>query len=229
MTAVAPTTPPPADTWRMYRAMVGIGLLSGLLIVSAYLLTAPAIQRNRAAALQAAIVSVLPAARTTQAFALGADGRLAPRAAPAPGTPVVYAAYGADRRLVGVAIEASGMGYQDVIRVLYGWDPARDQIVGLAVLDLRDTPGLGDRIESDPDFLASVAALDVRLDAAGAALAQPITAAPRDAARQPWQVDTITGATITSGAVATMLGESAAFWIPRLRRQLADLAPPEEP
>ena len=228
MTA-APSVPPPADAWRMYRAMVGIGVLSGLLIVSAYLLTAPAIRRNRAAALQAAIVAVLPATAATQAFRLGDDGRFAPLAEPAAGAPLVHAAYGADGRLIGVAVEAQGMGYQDVIRVLYGWDPARDQIVGLAVLELRDTPGLGDRIESDPDFLASVAALDVRLDAGGAALVEPIAAAPRGAPRQPWQVDTITGATITSGAVTTMLGESAAFWIPRLRRQLADLERKQEP
>ena len=49
---VAATTPP--STWHMYRAMVGIGLLCGVLIVAVFELTRPVIERNKAEALQRA-------------------------------------------------------------------------------------------------------------------------------------------------------------------------------
>lgn len=224
MTAAAPPLPPPTRAWHMYRAMVGIGLLCGLLIVTAYVLTGPVIRRNQAAALQEAIFTVLPAARAARTFRWGEDGGFTPVAEAPRGAAVVYAAYDDAGALLGVAVEAQGMGYQDVIRVLYGYAPEREAIVGLAVLDLRDTPGLGDRIETDADFLRNFDQLDVRLAADGAALAHPIAAVPRGARQEPWQVDTITGATITSTAVADMLRDSAAVWVPRIRARLADFA-----
>ena len=47
------------------------------------------------------------------------------------------------------------MGYQDVIRILlYGYSPEHQAIVGMRVLESRETPGLGDKIEKDPAFLA---------------------------------------------------------------------------
>ena len=45
------------------------------------------------------------------------------------------------------------MGYQDVIRVLYGYSFAEEAVVGIRVLESKETPGLGTRIETDPDFL----------------------------------------------------------------------------
>ncbi len=223
MSDAAPPLPPPTSAWHMYRAMVGIGLVCGLLIVTAFVLTGPIISRNKAEALQRAILTVVPAAHTARTFQLDDDGRFQPVAKAAPGAQVVYGAYDAEGHLVGVAVEAQGMGYQDVIRVLYGYAPGRDAIVGLAVLDLRDTPGLGDKIEHDAQFLRNFEQLDVRLDADGAALAHPIKAVKPGAKHEAWQIDTITGATVTSSAVAGMLRDSAAVWIPRIRRNLADL------
>jgi hypothetical protein len=55
MSDAAPPLPPPTSAWQMYRAMVGIGLVCGLLIVTAFVLTGPIISRNKAEALQRAI------------------------------------------------------------------------------------------------------------------------------------------------------------------------------
>ena len=52
----------------MYRALVGVGLLCGLLIVSVFELTRPVIERNQAQALQRAIFQVLPGARSSATF-----------------------------------------------------------------------------------------------------------------------------------------------------------------
>ena len=61
------------SVWHMYRAMVGIGLLCGLLIVSVFVSTRPVIERNRAEALQRAIFQVLPEARSSSTFRLSGD------------------------------------------------------------------------------------------------------------------------------------------------------------
>jgi electron transport complex protein RnfG len=211
----------------MYRAMVGVGLVCGLLIVTTYVATGPTIARNRAAMLQRAIFQVLPAARTTRSFRLSAGDRLEPVAEAAVGAQVVYAAYDAEGRLVGVAIEAAGLGYQDTIRVLYGYAPTRAAIVGMHVLESRDTPGLGDRIESDPQFLKNFEHLDATLAPDGEQLANPIRPVKRGTKNQPWQVDTITGATISSSAVANIIAGSAAFWVPRIQRNLDVLGQPQ--
>lgn len=228
MTAPAvPPAPAAPRAWEMYRAMVGVGLVCGLLIVTAYVGTGPIIARNQAAMLQHAIFQVLPAARTSHAFRLGPDDRLEPVVAPAAGDRVVYGAYDDHGALVGVAIEAEGLGYQDTIRVLYGYVPAQQAIVGLHVLQSRDTPGLGDRVESDPAFLANFAHLDATLATDGAELLHPIKPVKHGTKSEPWQVDTITGATISSSAVANIIGASAAFWVPRLHRNLDVLGRPQ--
>ena len=209
----------------MYRAMVGVGLLCGLLIVGVFLWTRPVIQQNRADALERAIFRVLPDARSSRTFRLTDAGRFegAPDAT-VPGE-VVYAGYGEAGQLVGVAVDARGMGYQDVIHVLYGYSPAREAIIGIQVLESRETPGLGDKIETDPTFLENFEQLDVRLVADGSQVAHPIEFVKPGEKEHPWQVDGITGATVSSTAIAEILRRSTARWIPTIRRNLADLRP----
>jgi electron transport complex protein RnfG len=135
---------------------------------------------------------------------------------------VVHAGYDDAGELVGLALEGRGMGYQDVIHLLYGYDFRHDAVIGIRVLESRETPGLGDRIETDPGFLANFERLDVSLDPAGSGLAHPIEAVKHGEKQHPWQVDGITGATISSVAIADILRESSAFWLPRLRERLDD-------
>lgn len=222
----APPTPAAPRAWEMYRAMVGVGLVCGLLIVTAYVGTGPIIARNKAEMLRHAIFQVLPAAHATRAFRLAAGDRLEPVAEAAAGDRVVYGAYDQQGQLVGVAVEAEGLGYQDTIRVLYGYVPAERAIVGIHVLESRDTPGLGDRVESDPQFLKNFEHLDATLAPGGEQLANPIKPVKHGTKSEPWQVDTITGATISSSAVANIIGASAAFWVPRLHGNLAVLQKP---
>ena len=102
--------------------MVGIGLACGILIVFAFQWTKPIIARNRAEALSRAIFQVLPAAKSSTTFRLEEGGGfavLAPNTKGAEGARVVHAGYDAAGELVGFAIQAQGMGYQDVISVLY--------------------------------------------------------------------------------------------------------------
>ena len=208
----------------MYRAMVGVGLMCGVLIVSVFQWTRPIIERKQAEALQRAIFHVLPQARSSATFRLNGERfEIDPGPGQSAGDQLVYAGYDEEQELVGVAIEAQGMGYQDVIRVLYGYSFAEDAIIGIRVLDSKETPGLGTRIETDPQFLENFVRLDVSLNADGSALQNAIEAVKNGKKEHAWQVDGITGATVSSVALANLLNRSAAIWIPRIRRSLNDL------
>lgn len=224
MPEAAVNNKPRTPAWPLYRALVGVGVVCALLIVSAYVLTGPVIARNEAEALQQAVFQVLPGAVAKTTFALGADGRFRLARAGDTAQQLVHAGYAADGALVGVAIEAQGMGYQDVIRLLYGYAPGQQAIVGMRVLASKETPGLGDKIEKDPAFVANFTALDVSLDAAGQSLAQPIEAVKQGTKTAPFQIDGITGATISSQAVAAILRRSSAQWVPLVHRLQAQFA-----
>ena len=233
MSSGAPTSPTPpkvpappvaarTPVWPMYRAMVGIGLACGILIVLAFQWTKPIIAKKRAEALNRAIFQVLPAAKSSTTYRLEERGNFAVLTGKADGEKVVYAGYDGDGKLVGFAIQAQGMGYQDVIGVLYAYSPEQDAVTGFRVLESRETPGLGDKIDVDPGFLANFERLTVELTADLAAIVHPIESVKHGEKSQPWQIDAITGATVSSVAVAKILRESTAFWAPKLRPRLDD-------
>ena len=208
----------------MYRALVGIGVVCGLLIVSVFQGTKPIIEANKAAALERAIFQVLPAAKQSKTFLATDDGfELLEGVATGP---LVYGGYAEDGSLVGLAIPAAGMGYADTIRILYGYSFEAHAIVGMVVLESKETPGLGDKIASDPGFQANFEALDVSLSADGSAPVHAVAAVKHGTKSNPWQLDSITGATISSKAVAAMLRESTTTWIPKVEKHKADFMNP---
>lgn len=207
--------------WPVYRTLVGIGMLCALLIVSVFIATAPAIEQNRADALQRAIFDVLPGTKHTQTYVYdGANGgSIAALEAGVAGNldRLIYAGFDAQNHLVGVALQAKGQGYQDVITILYGYAPQHQAIIGMRVLESRETPGLGDKIEKDPTFISNFKQLDVSLVSDNLTLKHTIEAVKSGNKVSPWQVDGITGATISSVAIAQMLDASARLWAPRIQ------------
>ena len=211
---------PPTPVLKMYRALVGVGTLCGLLIVTVFVLTLPIIEQNQAAFLQSAVFQVVPGAVSKQSFFLGEDGAFRPAQAGDSPPQTVHAGFDADGKLVGVAIQGQGMGYADTIRVLYGYAPQGQTIIGMQVLASKETPGLGDKIEKDADFLQNFVALDVSLGADGQTINNPIVPVKRGEKSAAWQIDSITGATISSKAIAKILREGSAAWVPLIRAQL---------
>jgi len=214
--------PAPPSIWHMYRAMVGVGVFCGLLIVTAFQVTQPIIERNKAEALQEAIFHVLPNARTSRTYRLDKAGDFKLLEGKAHGEQLVYAGYDDREELVGLAVEAKGMGYQDVIGVIYGYSFAEEAIIGIQVLESKETPGLGDKIETDAAFLENFEALDVSLRDDLSELANPIVPVKHGEKTHPWEVDGITGATISSVAIAKILNQSAQYWVPRIQSHLGD-------
>ena len=124
---------------------------------------------------------------------------------------------------MGIAIEARGQGFQDAIQVLYGFDPEKEIIIGFYVLDSRETPGLGDKISSDPGFQENFKALAARLDNSGKKLEHAIQTVKHGTKSKPWEIDAITGATISSKAVGAILNHSAQFWAPIIKAHIDEL------
>ena len=199
------------SSFRLVASLALAGLFSGLVLVAVFLLTQPRIERNQAEALNAAIFRVLP--RTTEVTAYVVEND-APKpyegeAGALPSGPAIFVGRSEDGELIGFAIPASGGGFQDTIRLIYGYDPGRRVIIGMEVLDSRETPGLGDKILFDPDFLANFEALEISPGI------EAVKKGEKDAANQ---VDCITGATISSEAVVQILNDSTRDWSPLLKK-----------
>jgi electron transport complex protein RnfG len=180
------------------------GLLSGLALVGVYELTLPTILENKAEALRNAVFQVVPGAttmqrleRTGQALAVKAEGD----------GDAIYAAYDDAGGFQGYAIPAKGPGFQDNIAILYGYRPGDKRIVGMAVLESRETPGLGDKIYKDRAFQENFVALSVEPE---------IVAVKKGEKKNPNEVDCITGATISSKAIVSILNGGNERWLDML-------------
>ena len=225
MNAPLPVQQKPTTVWQMYRSIVGIGAFCALLIVSVYQGTYGRIADNRARFLSNAIAEVLPVVDSTVEVALDENGALvaATEAADLP----AYLGYDDNGELVGAVITARGMGYADNITVLYSYSFELKAIVGHKVLESKETPGLGDKVELEPHFLANFEALDARLNEDGTALANAIVTVKEGEKTEPWQLDGITGATITSDAIGSILNGASGYWLPALERDAREFQPPQ--
>lgn len=108
----------------------------------------------------------------------------------------VYRAVASDR-LLGWVIPCSGQGFADRISLLIGVDAAASTVTGLYVLDQKETPGLGNRIMA-PAW---------RGQFVGKSTATPLVAT-RSRAAASHEIDAVTGATISSVAVCTIVNET---------------------
>ena len=217
--AASPGTP----GFRMVRTLALIAMLSGLVVVLVYQWTLPIIRENQRIATEKAVFEVVPGAEWRLDFLLGPEG-LVP-AGPDAGSEgvVVYAAYDSKRRLKGIAMPAAAQGYQDIVNLLYGYDPYCQCIRGIKVLKMAETPGLGDKIITDKAFLKNFEALDATLNAEGSALAHPIVTVKHGSKQHPWEIDAISGATVTSKTVGKALNRSAQALAPTVRAHLAEI------
>ena len=101
--------------------------------------------------------------------------------------------------LLGYAVPAEGPGYMDTVGLIYGYEPRSGTIVGVAILESRETPGLGDKIITDPAFHENFRRLSV----------EPVIVPVKKGRKQSAnEVDCITGATISSKAIVNILNEA---------------------
>jgi electron transport complex protein RnfG len=102
-------------------------------------------------------------------------------------------------QLAGWVVKAGGQGYADKIELLLGLDPTLESMTGLFVLEQKETPGLGNKITF----------ADWRGQFPGKSTDTPLVV-QKGGAEAPNGIDAITGATISSRAVTTIVNQVVA-------------------
>lgn len=200
-----------ASTFRLVATLAVAGTLAGLLIVLVNQHTKPIIDKYKAEQLQKAVYEVLPGTNRYDTYYL-VDSSLSlnlPDGAKESEYKRVYVGYDADKKLNGVAMSRGESGFQDVIMIIFGVDPNTGKLKGMKVLDSKETPGLGDKIFKDMAFVNQFfAGPDTPL----------IPVKPGTGKGEPGEIDTITGATISSKKLVEIINNALEEWKPILDR-----------
>jgi electron transport complex protein RnfG len=97
-----------------------------------------------------------------------------------------------------VAFESYGKGFGGDIGLMVGVNPSTDKIIGVGVTTMSETPGVGSRAKTDPDFVAQFAGKPMietfKVKADGG------------------QVDALSGATVTSRGVSAGLTDAGSIY-----------------
>jgi electron transport complex protein RnfG len=204
MNAAQETAAP--SSLRLVLTLAIAGLVSGIAIIGIYESTLPTITANKARELSEAVFKVLPGVNQMQALVYR-NGELVSVDQPDKDEPVVYGGYDKSGEFVGYAMRAAGPGFQDTIALLYGYKPGEKLVVGMEVLESRETPGLGDKIYKDAEFVGAFSALSIEPE---------IVAVKKGTKSRPNEIDAITGATISSKAVVRIINETHTAWLEEL-------------
>ena len=104
-----------------------------------------------------------------------------------------------DGEVLLIVLPVSGKGYQSTIRATLALNADLRTVAALTITEQGETPGLGARIET-PEW-QSLWAGKTLIDESGAIVIEVV----RGSASEAYQVDAISGATMTSNGVANML------------------------
>ena len=207
------------ESMRMMRTLGGIALLSGCLLSLVYQGTRERIALNFESRVRNAVFALLPGSTQQKTFEFTGVDETGKETAFK-----VYAGYDEAGNFIGTAMETSdGDGYGGEIRLLFGYLPDKDQVVGITLLLCKETPGLGDKIKTDDGFKSNFTPLDVPLNPDGSALAVPLSFVKSGKGGGPGQIEGISGATISSKAVFRALCRGTDMMLPVIRRRLAEL------
>ncbi len=197
--AGAPDAPAIEDvpSWRLITTLALAGALAGLLIVGVYNWAQPQILANRAAVLHEAIQEVLGGPDHVQTLYVVDDGlsETPPAGVDTLDAERVFLGFDSDDDPIGYAVTGEKAGFQDIISLIFGYDAVDKEVLGMRVLESKETPGLGDRIYKDSSFVAGFNDVDAPL------------VGVKDGADAPDEVDLITGATISSSTVVALINE----------------------
>lgn len=208
-TTEAQETPPQKEvsSFRLVATLAIAGALAGLLIVAVNQHTKPIIDKYKAEQLKIAVYEVLPGAEHYNTFYLVNDelSLTLPENAKESEYKRIYVGYDASGQVNGVAISRGEPGFQDIVQVIFGFDPSSGKLSGMKILDSKETPGLGDKIFKDMAFVEQFFAgpetplLGVKIGAGKG---------------QPNEIDMITGATISSKVVIGIINHALEEWVP---------------
>ena len=184
---------PQASSARLTATLAIAGAFAGLVIVLVFQWADPQIQAHRAAALRAAVLEVLsqPASYQSLYVTPGGLSETPPEGVDTVTADKVFLGFGESGAPVGYAVTGAEPGFQDFIHLIFGYDAAAGRLLGMKVLESKETPGLGDKIFKDMDFVNAFQGVEA-----------PIVGVKQGRATgADNEVDMITGATISSRTV----------------------------
>jgi RnfABCDGE-type electron transport complex G subunit len=174
----------------MILVLTSVGLISGGFLAGVATLTKEKIALNVQKEIEAAIQDVVDHAQINTVLYEEDDL-------------VIYRETEDDGDLAGYAVQATGVGFQDKITLMFGLDPSLKKITGLTIIDQKETPGLGAKIEDWGAFLQ----FWENRDATGPLKLRKPPAGTIDELL-PNEINTITAATISSTKVLEIVNTS---------------------
>jgi electron transport complex protein RnfG len=196
-----------SSSGRLLLTLALFGSLAGGILAYTYQKTLPPIRKFAGERLELAVNEVLGAPARLDTLFL--DGDVLRKTAPAGVDPLeavkVFIGYDSAGVERGVAVEEGTPGFSGEVRLLVGFKPATGELTGFKVLAQTETPGLGDKIIKDSNFVRQFPGK----------LANPLKGT-KAATSDRSTVQTITGATITSKAVIRTINKAVETWKPRL-------------
>ncbi len=199
------------STFRLVATLAVAGALAGLLIVLVNQHTKPIIDKYKAEQLKIAVYEVLPGVERYSTYYLVND-RLSlniPEGNKDSDYRRIYVGYDILDEVSGIAISRGESGFQDVVQIIFGFNPTTGKLSGMKVLDSKETPGLGDKIFKDMAFVKQFFA----------GPETPLIGVKIGAGKgKPNEIDTITGATISSKVVIDIINHALEEWRPVIDR-----------
>jgi Na+-translocating ferredoxin:NAD+ oxidoreductase subunit G len=199
-------------SWRLVATLAVSGALAGILIVTVFGWAQPRILEHRAQVLAMAADEVLAGPERVERLFILADGLVAeaPAGLDTARAEKVYLGF-RDGAPVGFAVVGQKPGFQDIIQIIFGYDAATNQVLGMRVLESKETPGLGDKIFKDLRFVRGFEGVLAPIRPVGEGAG---TGAANEA-------ELITGATISARAIVDIINERVAALDARLEAYIA--------
>lgn len=155
---------------RMIIVLVIISMASGAVLALSYEVTNPTIQEQARQKLEQSVLVVIPGA--TKMEEIQKDDM------------VIYIGLDDEGNKKGISFKATGSGFDGPIEIMVGYDPIEGTLLGIEILSMSETPGLGARIQED----------DFKDQFKGKSIEDEFIAKK--------DIEAISGATISSAAVA---------------------------
>ena len=198
---------PEVSSFRLLMTLALAGAVAGALLVFVFQWSDPIIREEQARVLREAVTEVLRSPdRFEEVYVVGGEV-VAQVPEGASGQPVdtVFLGYDEAGNTVGFAVAGNGFGFQDLIYVIFGYEPAAGELLGMKVLGHKETPGLGDKIVKDSAFVSEFRGLETRWSAEDSMFIRG--ASSTRVTGGPDEVEMITGVTISSKAVVKIINQ----------------------
>ncbi|MBU4446020.1 FMN-binding protein [bacterium] len=177
-------------SYKLISVLTMTAILSGLLLSFLNLHTKPLIEAHQNNVLNSALSSVLPNSVKTEEKIIENQQ--------------FYFGYNKQGSVNGIAFLAEGNGFQSKLRILVGMDETLTKIVKIKILEQKETPGLGTKIETDPNSKSDPEWFPNQFDNLN--VRQSISYVKnQEADNSNGEIMAITGATISSIAVVDII------------------------